>query len=170
MSSENKEVEHRHNEGVSLRDEEVGHLLDQIRQQKPNLLENIPPEQQDDLVKYLMSYTSIEKHHSGPLPPPEMLNEYNHIVPDGANRIMLMAEKQIDHRMALEKKTVESQLWQSGAGQWIGFIITIIVLFMGFYLTILGHSGVGITMITTTLLGLVSIFVLGKKSSGSDKK
>jgi uncharacterized membrane protein len=40
--------------------------------------------------------------HSGPLPPPEDLAKYNMIVPDAAERILRMAEKQQAHRMELE--------------------------------------------------------------------
>ena len=34
------------------------------------------------------------EHYSGPLPPPQMLEQYNRAVPNGAERIMAMAEKQ----------------------------------------------------------------------------
>ena len=33
---------------------------------------------------------------SGPLPPPGILDAYNQTIPDGANRIMAMAEEQQD--------------------------------------------------------------------------
>ena len=35
---------------------------------------------------------------AGPLPPPEILEQYNRLVPDAAERILTMAETQAAHR------------------------------------------------------------------------
>ena len=40
---------------------------------------------------------------SGPLPPPDALKRYSDIIPNGAERIMAMAEEQSKHRRELEK-------------------------------------------------------------------
>lgn len=50
---------------------------------------------------------AARQQFSGPLPPPDMLLKYNDIVPDGAERIIVMAEKQQNHRIYLEKLVVE---------------------------------------------------------------
>ena len=102
------------------------------------------------------------KHHSGPLPDPETLNQYNSIISDGANRIMIMAEKQQNHRIELEKTAVKSQLSQSKKGQIFGFIITLIIVACGTYLALEGHEKTGMILIGTTLVALAGIFVLGK--------
>ncbi len=44
---------------------------------------------------------SIE-YSSGPLPHPSILESYNNIIPDGAERIMAMAERQLNHRIETE--------------------------------------------------------------------
>ena len=53
--------------------------------------------------------THVERHEvfSGPLPPPEILYQYNRIIPDGADRILSLVEKQQSHRMYLEKTVID---------------------------------------------------------------
>jgi uncharacterized membrane protein len=43
---------------------------------------------------------------SGPLPPPEILTKYNEAIPNGAERIMAMAERQAAHRQNIELRVV----------------------------------------------------------------
>ena len=52
----------------------------------------------------------IANIHSGPLPSPQDLVMYNQIIPDGANRIMCMAEKEQEVRMELERKQLEAHI------------------------------------------------------------
>jgi uncharacterized membrane protein len=52
----------------------------------------------------------------GPLPPPDVLERYNLVVPNGAERIMAMAESQVHHRQKLESIVVSgTQRLKSGA-------------------------------------------------------
>jgi uncharacterized membrane protein len=46
--------------------------------------------------------------HAGPLPNPETLAQYNDIIPDGADRIMKMAEGQASHRQKLEEYVIKT--------------------------------------------------------------
>ncbi len=50
---------------------------------------------------------------SGPLPHPDILQRFNDIVPGAAERILKMAEGQFEHRTALEKKVIESDIARS---------------------------------------------------------
>src|ERR1035438_8495401 len=43
---------------------------------------------------------------SGPLPPPGILAQYNDVCPNGAERIIAMAEKQQEHSQELERSVV----------------------------------------------------------------
>lgn len=64
---------------------------------------------------------TMHKTHIGPLPDPETLSEYSSIIPNGAERIMKMADKQLEHRMFMEKKVIGGQLTQSNIGQFLAF-------------------------------------------------
>jgi uncharacterized membrane protein len=101
---------------------------------------------------------------SGPIPPPEILKGYNEVVKDGAERIIVMAEKQSDHRMQLENHAVR----ESGRGQIFAFILALVG--MGITLISLkwGFEVVAGIFGSTTIVGLVSVFVLGKKAQQKD--
>ena len=42
----------------------------------------------------------------GPIPPPQLLEQYSKVIPNGAERIMAMAESQLQHRQSLESAVV----------------------------------------------------------------
>ena len=50
------------------------------------------------------------KHHSGPLPAPEDLQRYEQLSPGAANRIISMAENEQNHRTAMAKLTLSSDI------------------------------------------------------------
>jgi uncharacterized membrane protein len=101
---------------------------------------------------------------SGPIPPPELLEKYNDIIPEGANRIMLMAEKQQDHRMGLENRVIDGNLKQSSLGLYLGFALSLVITVVGGYLVYLGKNVGGYAALFLPLSALISIFVYTKKT------
>jgi uncharacterized membrane protein len=84
------------------------------------------------------------------------------VVPGSAAQVIRMSVDQGKHRRELEKTVVGSQIKQSGRGQWLGFSIAIIGLAIAGYLIESGHDAAGATLGTADIVGLVSIFVLGR--------
>src|SRR5215208_3013591 len=94
----------------------------------------------------------------GPLPPPEFIREYNSLVPGAAERILVMAEKQLAHRLQLEKKDLEadtadavSARAEARRGQWLGFAIAALTIIGGCTLVAAGHDAAGATIVTSTV-------------------
>ena len=112
---------------------------------------------------FIISITSITRTFSGPLPHPEILNEYNQVLPSAAERIIAMAERQAEHRMGLEKIAIPSQIDQSKRGQTFGFILVIIALIASVILGIYGQTAASIAIGTTSIITIATIFVLGKR-------
>ncbi len=108
--------------------------------------------------------------YSGPIPPPEAIARYNEIIPDGANRIMTMAEKQQSHRIAIEEKAIRSNIIESRLGQIFGFIIALICLSLGTYLTLNNHPKVGGVLLSATIVSLTTLFVVGKRQQAKSLK
>lgn len=52
--------------------------------------------------------TSVE--FTGPIPPPGILEQYNRIFPDAANRFISMAERDQEHRHKMHEKLVDAQI------------------------------------------------------------
>ncbi|MBC7818737.1 MAG: DUF2335 domain-containing protein [Planctomycetaceae bacterium] len=100
---------------------------------------------------------------SGPLPPPQILQEYNRIVPGSANRIIAMAEKQADHRRRLETQVISSDVTNSRVGLICGLLIGLGGLVAATIIAIYGNPQAGVGMGFVTLGSLVGVFVYGSR-------
>jgi len=98
----------------------------------------------------------------GPIPPPALLREYNEIVPNGADRIMKMAEAQTQHRINLESIVIKGDDRRANWGLVTGFTIGVLVLVLSFVLVMYGHGVEGTVLGSVDLIGLVSLFVYGR--------
>lgn len=128
------------------------------------LLEIAPELFQDDSKKEkVLALVSRTMIHSGPIPHPETLQQYNDIIPEGAERIMRMAENQQAHRIEMEKTVIRRQSFQSLLGQIFGFLIGILGISWGGYLALHGREWTGVTIAGGTVISLVSVFVIGKR-------
>ena len=77
---------------------------------------------------------------SGPLPPPGLLAQYNDVIPNGAERLMVMAEKQSAHRESLEAKVVAGNVASQARGSHYAFIICLVTIIGGFVLIGMGKN------------------------------
>ncbi len=119
---------------------------------------------------HLLRKISTVQQYSGPLPPPEILTKYNEAVDNGAERIMVMAEKQQDHRMNLEKFVISQDSKKSLLGLWLGFFLVIICVFGGWYLLYLDKNISGYSLIFISLGSLVTVFVVTQKSRKEERE
>ena len=88
----------------------------------------------------------------GPLPPPELLERYNQIVPNGADRIVAMAESQMLHRQSLESAVVLGNIKAQSGGQTKAFILGLIAILGGIGLIAFDKNSAGLAAIMTFLL------------------
>lgn len=92
--------------------------------------------------------SAIHLEFSGPLPHPQLLSQYNDVLPDGAERVMRLTEGQARHRQMLEVR-----------GQVFTFVVAIISLGGGIALIALGASAAGLVPLLAAIAGLGGIFV-----------
>jgi uncharacterized membrane protein len=95
----------------------------------------------------------------GPLPPAEEIAKYNQIIPNGADRIMAMAEKEQAHRQAIESMVVKSVSSQNERGQWFAFSVSISALIIAAYLFSIGKEGYAITLVCGDFLVIAGAFI-----------
>ena len=126
----------------------------------PKIFQGIPKLKKQQIIRSLV--VTMHKTHIGPLPDPETLIEYSAIIPNGAERIMQMAEKQLDHRMKMENKVVGGQMSQSNIGQVLAFLIGIAALSAATYCIVTGHEWSGSILGIGGLTGLVTAFIKGR--------
>lgn len=78
---------------------------------------------QNKPVKRTKTVVKREQYFTGPIPPPAILAEYNAIIPDAADRILKMAEKQSAHRIKMEGTVVHGNETRANRGQWIAGLL-----------------------------------------------
>lgn len=97
---------------------------------------------------------------SGPLPPPGALAQFNQIIPDGANRIMLMIEQEQAHRVAHEFKVLDATVKDFRRGHWLGAGLGVLsVLAAGFTAYIGAHPTVSIALVSLPLVAVIRSIV-----------
>lgn len=113
-----------------------------------------------------------EESFSGPIPAPETLGRYDEIMPGLADRIVKMAEQQGAHRRQLEQQSVEAQIADARAdrseariGQICALLIGLVATLAGSYTAWQGAEWPGGIIGGGGVIGLVSVFILGRKRS-----
>jgi uncharacterized membrane protein len=106
---------------------------------------------------------------SGPLPPPQMLAQYNDIVPNGAERIVAMAEKQQTHRQNIEARAVKGNLTDQRLGLLLGFAVMMSVAGAGFWCVVHGKDTAGLTALLGSIGGPVAAFIYGRKKQSDER-
>jgi uncharacterized membrane protein len=136
-----------------------------IEEKDPALLKAIPPKMRTKLAKITVSQTVIR---CGPLPDPAELAMYNKIIPNGADRILQMTERQSAHRIEIEKLVINSQQQQEARGQYFALIIGLSGLVLGTYAGVCGFPWLGASLGGGTLVSLVIAFLKNKSDQSKE--
>lgn len=105
---------------------------------------------------------------TGPLPHPDILAKYNECYPDAAEIIFKTFERQVDHRISIEKKVINSGAMNSTLGLIAGFLIGVLGVGGGIWLLSMDKSISGYTALFGTLGGLVGTFIFGKLNTSTE--
>lgn len=132
------------------------------------VLESLPEDKRDVIMSAM--YAIEQKSYSGPLPAPEDFAEYEKILPGSTDRILKMAEKQVDHRISSDNKIIDNTYRQSGRGQILGAILVVMFGVISLILGLTGHDSLAKYIGVTTVIGLAVVFVLNKIPLQNDKK
>ena len=91
-----------------------------------------------------------ERFWSGALPRPEDFAKYSAVVEDAPERILKMAEKEQDHRIAMESQIVPAENAAGARGQILGAIIALSALILAVAANYLGAPW----QLSTALVGV----------------
>ena len=103
---------------------------------------------------------------SGPLPPAAELARYEKVVPGSAARIVKWAEEEGEHRRAMERLVIPSNIRNASRGQMFAFILALAAIAAGTAIVLTGHSATGLAVIIADLATLAGVFVLGRIRAG----
>ncbi len=158
-SSKNKKTKHNHPVAKKERGKSGDSNEDAITPELAEVIKDLPKDKREIVVKALL----ISKHHSGPLPDGQTIRVYNEVIPNGGDRLMKNVEKQLNHRIEIEKEGVQKSFIQSNRGQIFGFIIALAFGFIAWDLAKSGFEVSASILGTVDLVALVAIFITGKR-------
>lgn len=103
-------------------------------------------------------------HRSSPLPPPDEFREYADMIPDGADRLMKMAERQQAQQHAVERRQ-EHRATLGVVCATTSVSGTLLLSGYGFYT---GHAVEAAAVFGATITAIVTVFIRGT-ATRSDK-
>jgi len=124
--------------------------------------ENIDAAQLPDKAVNRVAYQEESRLWAGPLPPPEVLEHYNRIIPDGADRILKMAEMQSLHRQAMEKTGLDANIKLANRGQLFAMLLSLTGIISALVCVKLGQPAIAALLAGTTIVILVRLFLKDK--------
>jgi uncharacterized membrane protein len=98
-----------------------------------------------------------------------MLERYNEIVPNGADRIVSMAESQVRHRQTLENSVISGNVKAQSRGQVFAFALGLLSIGGGIGLIAFGRDASGLVAIITALASYAVVFVYGKHEQRAER-
>lgn len=120
------------------------------------------------MVHQSLSITKSQQF-SGPMPHPELLAQYDEIVPGSAVQIIDQFVAQGQHRMSLEQKVTASEILRSNWGLAAGFIIAVLMLAVATVFGYWGYPTQAALLAGGTLASLVGTFVYGTERRRSER-
>lgn len=113
-----------------------------------------------------------EEAYQGPLPHPDLLKKFEEITPGAAERILLMAEKEQQHRHQLEieivtkeNNNIKSEISLKNKGLFCAFILALLIIVGGIYLLMTNKSLEGFGLILGTIGMIIAPFFFNKTNN-----
>jgi len=105
---------------------------------------------------------------SGPLPAPESLIKYNEAAPGAADKIIAMAESEMQHRHELEKKALADNSRLAFVSTILGFLSIIVLSVLVGFAIYQGNSGLAFGAIIGAIAAVAGLFTYSKVKSNRD--
>lgn len=113
---------------------------------------------------------------TGPLPPPEVLKKYDEALPGTAERILRMAERENEHRIGWESRTLEAGIEESKDGGKRGYYVTLLLIVGAIACGMAGNkysAAVGMAMLGPSFINAIRALLRrfeSKKQAPQEKK
>ncbi len=98
------------------------------------------------------------------LPSPDVLEKYKQIDPGFPERLLVMAEEDLKAKRARELEELRSEYAYRRLGQILGFAIGLVAIVTGSITAIQGAEWAGLAIGGGGVIGLVSVFVIGRQT------
>lgn len=170
-SSNDKTEEEKESQPTKSGSQDIEKSVDELEKNPEKFadeLEKRPKKEQKAVMNHLKVQSSS---YSGPIPPPDIIKDYENILPGSADRIISMAEKQADHRRDIEKIAVKSGSNDSRLGIICGTIVCALVIASGTFVSWITNSPYpAATSVLGGLSSIVGVFIYGTRSNAKERK
>jgi uncharacterized membrane protein len=119
------------------------------------LMKNTNPAEKNHLVQ-------VQQHYSGPLPHPDALARYDEIVPGAAERIIRMAEKEMEHRHSTDDQLNKNAIRATYLGITFAFISVLILSGSVIYALYKGFDTVAASIAVGSIAAVAGVFIFFK--------
>jgi len=141
--------------------------MQELEQASPELASKI----QDELTHSVRVVAcEVVSASAGPIPSPKRLKDYDLALPGLAKRIVDMAEKEQTHRHDTEKAVIKKDYSERRIGQILGFLIGLAALGVSLWLGLEGKTAVASIIGGTSVVGLVSVFIISRTLEARGEK
>ncbi len=120
------------------------------------------PIEPENVRQLTITATAEERRISGPIPPPDILAEYERVVPGAADRILTMAEGQQKHRHQLENKVTDHNIDRTNRGQKLTFVLSLVVFIGAVIIAVFGNPAWAFSIMLADLLALLVVNLKSK--------
>lgn len=106
------------------------------------------------------THISVQSHKwEAPLPPPAVLDEFNAVVPNGAERIVRAWEEESEHRRGIEKKEQRLYYRDAFVGKLFALIFVLAALAVSGFAAYIGAEWLGAVLGAGTIGSVVWAFL-----------
>jgi uncharacterized membrane protein len=110
------------------------------------------------------THISVQSHKwEAPLPPPSVLEGFNDVVPDGAERIVRAWEQESQHRREIEKAEQRSYYRDALVGKVFALIFVLAALGVSAFAAFIGAEWLGAVLGAGTIGSVVWAFISRQK-------
>lgn len=124
---------------------------------------DIVPNRQARQVAERVRALVVSEQYSGPLPHPAHMEAYAAMIPDGANRLMVCVEKNIDHKIYMERTVYGDERADRRLGMILGFAALVLLNVAALLTVWMGaHVSIPIAFLSASALGVIGAFIKGR--------
>lgn len=133
-------------------------LEGEIEHQLEPVLTNLSKVQREQIFSKVVSIVRTEAF-AGPLPHPRHLEEYDRVLPGGAERIFAMTEKALDSNIRVKERAQRYDHNYRLLGMGLGFATMLILIGASVYAGLSGHFDLAALLMGATAVGVIGVFV-----------
>ncbi len=117
------------------------------------------------VVAQVLSVVQSEQF-SGPIAHPKHLREYEEICPGAADRIIGMAESEVDHSQLMQTAMLNAEIADNKEGRRLGFAALVILMMGAIVCGALGKDTIALALLGATMVGVIGTIIKGRSSNG----